>query len=224
MAGMDTQYLDEIHDQLGYFAAWSPAKQFALGDYGDMQNKQFQELGNIKQWVVPKPTSEASGKIYYTSVGDVTANADFGAADAKEKTKVDVRINFKKKYSVFFLAQGTTIVDTANVEQVGDKMVDVYKNKGKDWRLSFVWIKELVKAEQLTVIIARESGVEIALSGTLPIKYKGVDVGELDFRNLSITKNSQSVQHYPAANVTPLFRCYQVKNPITKKAFYDQYR
>lgn len=225
MAQADKTYLSELQKQWGYFPAWLPTTRYELGDYGDMQGKQFEELGNIRAWVTSKPRSERNGtSMYYTSKGDVSVNVDWGAADATKQASVDLKISFGKKSSIFFLAQDTTTVTTQNLAQVGDKIVDVYKQSGNAWKLSYVWIEELIEAEYLTVLIALESNVSVTLSGKLPISYKGVPVANLDLRNFSVTRNASSVSYFHGSNLTPLFRLYEVKDPVTKKAFYTEYK
>lgn len=224
MAQADKTYMNELQKQWGYFAAWSPTLSYELGDYGDMAGDQFERLGNIRKWITPKQTSKQTGSMYYVSSGEVSTDIDFGLADKNQDASVDLKISFDKKSSIFFLAQETTSVITQNLEPVGDKIVSVYKESGKDWKLSYVWIEELVKAEYLTVLIALQSGVTITMSGKLPIKFKGVPVADLDLRNFSITKNSSSVSHFKGSDATPLFRLYEVKDPITKKAYYTEYK
>jgi hypothetical protein len=224
MAQIDKTYLNEMQKQLGYFAAWSPSAYYELGDYADMQGDQFEKLGNIKKWITPKASSRASGSIYYVSSGDVSVNLDFGAADATKQSKVDLKVSFDKKYSIFFLAQETTTVGTQNLEPVGDKIVDIYKKDGKDWKLGYVWIEEIIKATFLTVLISVESNVSVTLSGKLPVSSMGAPVANLDLSNFSVTKNKSATAVYQVADATPLFRLYEVKDPITKKAFYTEYK
>lgn len=224
MAQMDKTYINEIQKQFGYHPAWAPNRPYELGDYGDPQNDQFEMLGNIRKWVTPKPSSHASGPMYYTSTGDVKVNVDFRVADVTKQAQVDLKINFAKKWGIFFLAQNPTVITTQNLEQVGDKIVSTYKKSGKDWRLSYTWIAELIKAEYLTVLIALDSSTDITLSGKLPITAQGVPVAQLDLRNFSVTKNASRVMTYQGANLTPLFRLYEVKDPITKKAYYTEYK
>ena len=224
MAQTDTTYLKELQKNLGYFAAWLPSDSFELGEYGAMDGKQFERLGRVNRWITPNPSSKSGGTIFYTSKGDVSWKVDFGVADASKKASVDVKISFKKKSSIFFLAQETTVVTTNNLRQVGEKLVDVYKEKGKDWKLEYVWISDLVKAKRLLVLIALESGVSVTLSGKLPITYQGKEVAELDLRELSLTKGMSSVTKFDPTDATPLFRLYEVKDPITKKAYYTEYK
>ena len=226
MAQADKTYLNELQKQWGYLAAWPPtAETRNLGDYGDVrQSNDFVWLGNIRKWVLPKASSRTTGSMYYVSTGVRVFNADFGVADVTKQASVDIKITFEKKSSIFFLAQQTTTVTTQNLEQVGDRIVDIYKQKGNDWKLSYVWNTEVVKADVLTVLIALKSGVSVTLSGRLPISYQGVPVANLDLRNFSVAKNASSVSFFHGAHATPLFRSYRVKDPITKKAYYTEYK
>ena len=81
-----------------------------------------------------------------------------------------------------------------------------------------------MKAKRLLVLIALESGVSVTLSGTLPIKYQGKEVADLDRRELSLTKRMSSVTKFDPTDATPLFRLYKLKDPITKKAYYTEHK
>lgn len=122
------------------------------------------------------------------------------------------------------MAQNTTTISTQNLEQVGDKIVDVYKRPGNDWKLSYRWVTELVRAEFLTVLIALDSNVKATLSGKMPITYQGVPIARLALRNFTLTKGMSSVSYFHGPDATPLLSLFQVKDPITKKAFYTEYK
>jgi hypothetical protein len=226
MAQADKTYRNELQKQWGYLAAWPPtAEARDLGDYGEVrQSQDFVWLGNIRKWVIPKPSSRTTGSMYYVSSGVRVSKADFGVADVTKQASVDIKITFEKKSSIFFLAQHTTTVTMQNLAQVGNKIVDVYKQKGNDWKLGYVWNVEVVKADVLTVLIALQAGVSVTLSGKLPISYQGVPVANLDLRNFSVAKNAASVSFFHGSHAIPLFRSYRVKNPITKKAYYTEYK
>ena len=221
---LDNSYLKEIQKQLGYFGAWSPDTTYAIGDYGNMDGKQFEKLGNIKKWIEPKTRGEGgTEQIYYTSAGDVNVKSTIGAKDTTGKVQVDVEISFAKENSIFFLAQNVTTVSTANIGAVGDKIVDVYKRSGNDWKLSYVWIAEIKQAAYLKVIISQSSNARIKLSGKAPVVVSGVPVANIDFSAL-MTKSKNAVSEFQGTNKTPLLRFYEVKDPITKKAFYTEYK
>ncbi|MCA9681077.1 MAG: hypothetical protein KC431_12430 [Myxococcales bacterium] len=221
---LDNAYVNEIFRQLGYFAAWAPDTSYDLGDYGSMDGKQFEKLGNIKKWISPKAKSEGGSDndyIYYTSTGSVNVTSSVGAKDASGSAEVSVNISFSRENSIFFLAQRVTTIKTGNLERVGDKLVDVYKQKGKDWRLSYVWIEEIKQAAQLQVVISQSSSASIKLSGRAQVGAGGI-VG-INFGGLATVKKNAVVE-FRGDHKTPLLRLYEVKDPITKKAFYTEYR
>ena len=223
MAQEDKEYLNALQKQWGYFAIYPPNRVFALGDYGKREGDEFEKLGNIRRWIEPKPQSKAGGNMLFTSQGDVKTDLDFGVADKTGQCAVNVHLSFGKKWSIFFLAQNTTIVTTGNLMRVGERMVAEYKESGKDWQLSYDWIEELVEAEVLTVVIALEADSKATISGKLPLKYQGLPVGDLDLRNFSVSRTAGTVSAFgPIPDATPLAKLYQVKDSAFKPATYEE--
>lgn len=225
MAQEDKEYLNQIQKQWGYFGIYPPNRPVKLGDYGKRQGDEFEKVGNISKWIEPKEKRSAGGNMFFASNGDTKTSLDFGAADPTGMHQVNLKLTFTKKWSLFFLAQETSIVGTANLSRVGERLIDEYQKQGNSWQLSHEWVEELVEAQVLTVLVAQESGAVATLSGKLPLKYQGLPVANLDLRNFSVTRNSGSVSVFgPTPNATPLFKLYQVKDSLLKKPEYAEVR
>jgi hypothetical protein len=220
---LDKAYLKEIQKELGYFAAKVVDRTYAIGDYGDMDGKQFEYLGNIGRWIEPKTTSAGRDNIFYTSSGEVSVKPKIGAKDTTGKSQVEIEISFARENSIFFLAQNVKTIVTTNLPRVGNKIVDVYKQSGNDWKLSYVWIGELIQAGFLKLLVSQSSNASVLLSGKAPVNAAGVHVADIDFSLLATTKKN-SVIEVDGPNKTPLFRPYEVKDPITAKAYYTEYK
>ncbi|MEW6704250.1 MAG: hypothetical protein AB1430_05320 [Pseudomonadota bacterium] len=225
MSQEDREYRNQIEKQWGYFAIYPPNRPVELGDYGKRQGDEFEKLGNIRKWIEPRAERKPGGNMLFTSQGDVKTELDFGVADKLGLQQVDLKLTFTKKWSIFFLAQQTTVVSTANLMRVGNRIVEEYQKKGDSWQRSYEWVTELVEAEVLTVMVATESGAVATLSGKLPLKYHGVPVGDLDLRDFGVTRNSGSVSVFgPCRKATPLHKLFQVEDPLFKKAHYEEVR
>jgi hypothetical protein len=221
---LDNSYLKEIQKELGYFAAGVVDRTYAVGDYGDMDGKQFERLGNISKWIDPKSSTEnGSETIYYTSAGEVDVVTKIGAKDVTGKAQVDISISFSKENSIFFLAQNVKTIVTANLAPVGNKIVDVYHQPGNAWKLSYVWIAEVKQAGFFKLIVSQSSQANVRLSGKVPLLASGVPVANIDFSVLTTTEKNAVIE-VGGPDQTPLFRLYEVKDPITAKAYYTEYK
>ena len=228
MAGIDDAYARNMHKQRDYFVAWEPTSIYQLGDFGEMDGKVFKKLGTLKDLKIPiKVRTEKTGDMDYQSEGVFITHADVGVqgAGAMKKAEGNLEVKFTQSNGILFKASDITTEYIDNIYDVGDRLVKLYKDKGHDWRLSNVVITELKKADYLLVLISRESGGSVKLSGKVPIKADGVKVADLNIRDLSVSTSSSKVDKYTAkGGSTPLFQLHEVKDPITKSAFFTEYK
>lgn len=224
--GLDSAYTREIHRELDLFAAWAPASEFGLGDYGEMDGKMFKKLGNIRRFGIDiRKKVHDSGPFDYNSSGSVALGLDVGAKDAKGDYAVDLKLGFSKEKSILFMADGVTTERIENIGAVGDALVDLYKERGKDWKLSYVVITELKRVSSGLVVISSDSDCKVTVSGKAAIKKDGAKLGDLDLRDLSVqvTKGKAFTQTLSAKS-TPLFQLHEVKDPLLKKPFFTEYK
>ncbi|MCA8957857.1 MAG: hypothetical protein KDC87_17405 [Planctomycetes bacterium] len=224
--GLDAAYAKEIHKQLDYFAAWDPTNKFSLGDFGQMEGKVFKRLGNVKKFGIQFTTEKfASGPITYTSSGNTNVNVDVGAKDKNGKNQVDVKVTFSKTKSILLQVEGVTTERIKNIGKFGDALVDLYKAKGKDWKLSYVVITEVKRSKGGCVLISKEADSKVTLSGKAEIKKSGAKLADVDLRDFSVGVTKGKVYGQPwNSECTPLFQLHEVKDPITKKAYFTEYK
>lgn len=224
--GLDAVYAKEIHKGLDYFAAWEPTNQIALGDYGEMEGQVFKRLGNIKRFGIAIRVKRTDcGPLTFTSSGSTAVDVDVGGKDAKGENQVDIKVSFSKENSVLFKADSVTTERIENLAAVGDKLVDLYKQKGKDWKLSYVVVTELKRAGSGCVLIAKQADTQVKLSGKAAVKKDGATLANIDLRDFSVgVKKGSAFDTTWSKDCTPLFQLHEVKDPITKKAFFTEYR
>ncbi|MBL8896383.1 MAG: hypothetical protein JNM84_02090 [Planctomycetes bacterium] len=226
LSGLDSAYTKEIHRELDLFAAWEPSSRFDLGDYGEMDGKMFKKLGNIKRFGINirKKTYE-SGPFDYSSSGAISLGLDIGAKDSKGDYSVDLKLDFSKEKSILFMADGMTTERIENIGAVGDALVELYKEKGKDWKLSYVVITEVKRASSGLVVISQDADTKVTVSGKAAIKKDGAKIADIDLRNLAVqvTKGKAFTQTLSAES-TPLLQLHEVKDPLLKKPFFTEYK
>lgn len=222
MSGLDDMYARNLHKHLGYYATWQPTDHITLGDFGTMKGNIFWRAGNIKDFGIKvKPRASHSENLDYQSESGVNVNVDVSATTKGVKAEGNVKFNFSQSNAIAFKADDITTEQMENIHHVGERLVDLYKEKGNAFRLEHVVVTELKKAGALLVLISRESSGGITLSGKIPVKVGGVTVADINIRDVTVTKSDGRVEAYlDKDGSTPLFRLSQVKDPITKKAFF----
>lgn len=225
MSGLDSSYLNDVQKHLGYFGVYPPSRPVKLGDYGKRQGDEWEKHGNISRWIEPKEQRRDGGPLIFTSSGDVKTQLKIGARDPSGQYGADLELEFTRQHAVFFQAHRTTILTIGNLQRVGERIVEVYREKGSDWQLSDEWVNELVLCDVLTVIVASAAGQQVTLSGKVPVNAGGVPVAQIDLEKFQVTRSSSGMAITgPVRGATPLFKLYQVKDSAFKKADYAEVR
>ncbi len=224
MTGIDDTYARKIHRDLNYYAAWTPETNFRLGDYGEFDGTIFKRIGNVSDdFNIAVQTEEFSDEeIAYSSEGvsnvNVTAEVD-QQGRVTGNAKLDVA--FDQANAIFFQATGVRTRKVQNMQQLGTKLIDIYKQRGRDWRLNMAVITELKTATDLVALISKKRNVAVKLRGKVK-RGKAQNPTTLDLQDLSIEVQNSSVAHFTDGNgSTPLFRLHQVRDPLTSRPFFD---
>ena len=172
MAGIDDTYARKIHRDLNYYAAWTPETTYQIGDYGEFDGTIFKRLGNVRDdFNVALQTDEfPDDEITYSSDGvtTVTVQAEVDQQGrATGNAKLDVA--FDQADAVFFQATGVRTRKVRNMQQLGNALIDVYKRRGRDWRLGMAVITELKTAEDLVALISKQRNVAVKFAGSVPV-------------------------------------------------------
>ena len=219
-------YLSEIHKELGRFAYWQPTDPaLRLGDYGEMDGKEFILRGNVKDFgSFNIDERESTGvKIAYQSEGQVHFHTEVGVSGSGSKGTV--KVSFDKKESVFVKAEDITVKTVQNIEALESFLVDVYHRKGKDWKLSYVVVTTRLVSRRFMIMIAQDKDTSVTLSGNVSKQVTGAV--DIDLEDLSVNSTKGNValyQNIGGTVLTPFFNLHDLKDPITKKAHLEEYK
>ena len=219
-------YTKEVHKELDNFAHWTPSHlPVNLGDYGTMEGKRFNYLGNIKEFgkiKIEHNKPRAIGDIGYASRKDVEFRTKIQGNGGGAGGSVDIA--FKGKESVFLKLEEVTAMKIRNLNTVEDFLVDVYKRKGNDWMLKYVLVTERIISKRFLIAISEERDTKLTLTGKVSKTVtKSMDI---NLKDLSYGKQKGIINVYDNPKgvvLTPLFLLHKMKDPVTKKPHLAAY-
>jgi hypothetical protein len=220
------RYCDEIHDELDYFGRWFPTDTpVTVGDYGTMEGKKFNPLGNLRDLGIIVTATEDAGigdRIFHASKSGVDVRSS-AAVKVEEKGSIEVNISFTQKDAVVFIAQDITYATMNNLPRLGEAIHKLHKDNR--WKTSYVFVSKRVIARRFFVAIADSSSCGVTLSGVAKKVIKGV--GDIDLTVLDYKSSRGAVtkfDHGSDAVRTPLFELYDWKNPLFGAPYVTSYK
>lgn len=217
-------YTNDIHRELDLFAAWEPNDAVALGDYGQMEGKKFNRLANISRFGVRFATHKqpvGADSLDYTSSSGVSINTDISGSAAGGTAQGKIVFKFSKSDTIVLQHECIEREEITDLVSLGDRIEDIYKRKGDDWKLSYVIVTSLVRSRGVLALISESSSASVTLSGKVPVS--GV---KLNVNDVSITSSSGQIAKYHSPNsiVTPLFQLHELKDPLIGGPKFVQYK
>jgi len=225
MSALYNAYVRDIHKELDLFAYWEPTDPpLQLGDYGEMDGKKFNRMGNIKAFgkITLKERQSTGIDRYYQSEKDVSFSTKLGVGSTVAKGTVT--ISFAKSDTFVFRAEDITIKEIDNLPTLEDFLVDVYKDKGKNWRLSYVVVTKINVPKRFLSILSQSKDTSVTLSGKVSKAVTGIASVNLEDLTVTSTKGTVSIYHDRDGGATPIFALHEIKDPITKKAYLTEYK
>ena len=224
MAAIYNAYTREIHQELDLFAYWTPVDPpLQLGEYGEMDGKKFNRIGNIREFgsLSLRQRESTSFPIAYQSKDQVHFKTILNGSSAGSKLTVELA----KKDSIFLKGEDFTVTEIENLVDVEKFLVDVYKRKGKDWRLSYVVVTKLYIPKRLLILVSQQENSAVTLTGKVSRQVtRAADVNLQELAITSVDGDVVSFQNSNGAATTPLFALHEIKDPITRKPFLTEYR
>ena len=205
---LSERYAGDIHRDLHMYAAWPVDTPLALGDYGTLEGKLFQKIGNIKEdhnIIVKSLASTASVSYDYRTSG-IVKTALYAKGEVKVGTsfplaKAGLDINFSGENAVFFNASGCKITSIENKESIFSKILQLYRS-GK-WNKEYRLITELVNAESTIIIASKSSNASISLEADSPA-ITVIDLAKAKIGLNLVREEGIGLKVFSDGNLTPL--------------------
>lgn len=161
MATAADWYVQEIHSQLKYYAAWEPYTTFELGSYGTVEAGLFRHEGTLV--AMGGPTSEAHieelqpVRVYSTDGAvDMAIGAAGGVAAPGARVQTQVKLAFTREKAIYCRFVNYRRVSIKNIEEVRRFVLDI--DAAGIWNRAHVVVTEVVQAEQGIVLFSSSKG------------------------------------------------------------------
>lgn len=200
-----------------FFANWDPSQPIELGTYGELRQKMFLPLGNIREFSLSFSTQTTNGETTRQFESSGSAEIAFSSratAPTGEIVNASVALDFKKKDSVFFNIAGCRYTAIKNPGILARAIMDLWRSKNSAWNRSWVVVTDLVHSRSTTILISRTSNAKAVLEA------EG-RVAQVDLANAAINLHVCSKKHLGyhlvgEQGITPLFRLSKIQFRIEK--------
>jgi len=166
--GVEATYTRTVYNQLGYYANWQAGSPLKLGDYGTVEGRWFQRIGNIKQLGLGTPgivsgTRGVSKR--FLSSGSLGIDVDAGAGGAigpGAKVNGTLTVEFGTDDSVFFNAidYAESMIDDLKALQ------DAVKNLGEKWDRNWAVVTRQIAATSYLSAVSKKAQAKIVFDAT----------------------------------------------------------
>jgi hypothetical protein len=212
-------YADTVREnQRVLYGVWEPGFPVQLGDYGVMKGNIFVQLGNLRDidemrnFKITKRTDNTKDEKFFTSQKGVQfeLKPKVAASTKGAPIKASIDINFTKENSVFFNAAECQFEMIENKFQVGQKLLEIYK-QGKDkWKREFVLVTDRVIAKRALILISTSNDYSISFEADS--KITAIDLAKA---SLGLSMKSQKSSGYKVVTeegLTPLIGLSKIQS------------
>jgi hypothetical protein len=207
-------YQQEMHNNLGAFATWFPGNVMELGDIGVFEGGMFRKVGALKNFEIGAfETSDGTPQnLSYSASAERKMGASAGVDTPLKELKGDISIRFTKKGGYVFEAAAIRNVQIADPMALGNFLMKIH-SQGK-WKREWLVVASLYKADSATIIVSEDSSSEIVLNASAAVPIGPVPLADPKI-GLSVSSSTgRIVQVVAQSNLTPLYSCLRIKEPI----------
>lgn len=210
MTQLHEGYTREIHDELGYLAAWPPGAQIALGDVGVVGGRRFRRLTSLSELGIGFTTSAKA------AIGDIEY-ATKGLVEVSSRTEGELLTTSATLVSITFAASGATFF------QAGDCGTELIVNlptlgralaRAPEWQRRYVVITEVVHSGPIAVLVSSEHGAKAELQADSTI---GSSLLASVKAGLGFVAQKGFAAHLTKENgATPLFQAMRLRRRMSR--------
>ena len=218
----ENNFTHYIKNELGkYYGNWLPTTKLALGDFGYIENKSFNKLGNISKtfniyfdsisFDQPLPTPLSIAK-------ETDLDIKFDAKGSVEEiTNASMSINFKKANAVYFKCICSNAESISELGLLKDPLIAL----GERWENRFVIVTDLLYSDNTIIAISKESNATVVLECENPALESINAEVNAKFR---VSKQVNSDFCFTSTGIiTPLIRIAKLKKKILRNGYYINY-
>ncbi len=207
-------YQKQMHSNVGFFATWLPASTLELGDFGVVEAGRFRRLGSLQELGLPQPEVR-EGTPENMSYSAAVQRAVGGSAAAGTPTPVvdaELSMKFSQEGGYVFEAAGMRHREIANRITLSNNLLAAYQ-EGR-WQKEWLVVDAVYRAATATIIVSEDSSSEIVLRASSKLPLAALSLADPKL-SLSVSRSSGQIVHVIAeSELTPLYSCLRVRDPI----------
>lgn len=157
------KYMKALSDEMRVFGVWWPGGAVKLGDYGEIQKKEWVRKGNVFD-DLGLPTGDLSktsiAKRDLVEVGGVVSKAQHAQASGEAAgNKIEFEIQFSSRGNLYLYAADTKTTTLTNLRKLGAHLSD-----HQDWKRSFRIVYQIEQAKEFTVLVGNQKTARVVAS------------------------------------------------------------
>lgn len=217
--GLIDKTADLIHRQQGWFTSDSFTNA-PVGSWGVKNGHLFQRMGDLKavNKGVPDPvlTTIVRTPRWFTDSGVTVGKWNIKSGVPGGLASLSVTLTFDSNSAVACFLGEYIEVQTRNLDAVGDALVDLYHQPGKDWKLTNKWVSTALQVTSGFIVMSRDRNTRVTLSGQGTLNADGVPI-QIKVDGF-VNSASSSVEMVGLDNITPFCALCEVRDPVFAKA------
>jgi len=201
----------EMHEGLGFWAAWLPGALIRIGDCGTVEDFAFARRTSLSSFGVAfqerKPTG--LGPLHHNSSEGVSiafhtaASASAEAIPGLPSGRAGVTIGFEREGGVVFAASSCEQTEIEDVDSLERDLRTAYLERG--YPANYVVVTAVVRASSATVLVSSGRNASVMLTAGADLS-EVIDLARAD-AGLSIARSHGLASQYVAeGEMTPLFK------------------
>ena len=207
-----------------FYGVWEPGYPIHLGDYGVMTGNIFTLLGNISEFKelndfkLKFRKDDTKDEKFFISQKGVQFELKPQASGKIEgvKANASIQIKFSKENCVFFNGAECVFEMIENKYELGQKLLEIYKNSKNKWRREFVVVTDRVITKRALILVSTSSDFSITLEADANIPV--IDLAKASL-GLKVSKqNSSGYKVITEEGIIPLIGLSKIKSSFL---FFD---
>lgn len=217
MASPVKLYHQEMHKNLGYFAAWLPSSELALGDIGVLEAGRFRKQASLKELKIPYVVGSEGTPVTlsYSSAASRKPGLSAGARTPAAGAKASLSIAFTSEGAFVFEALNARSVEIANRTTLADGILQAFA-KGI-WHSEWLVVESVYAAAFATIIVSEDRSSEIVLEASADVPLGSLPLADPKL-GLTVSSTSGKIIHVVGGkNLRPLYSCVKVRDSLFRE-------
>lgn len=202
------RYVAGIHDQTGYRATWLPGSPLGLGDVGVIQGGVFVRVTGLSNLGIPFQTDADAKQFDMHHVSHSGVKLEFvgngSAPTSSGPVGAGVDVQFGDAGAFVFDAIGCQVQVISDQVDLESRLRPVFYEG--IWKLSWVVVTQVVKAESATILIANSSNSRLKLSAHGNLAAAQQNLANLDAKLVVTAESGNVIKLIGASGLTLLYR------------------